>query len=83
MIQELFPHLHKRGGDGAPGPGSTCAEWGWRVGGQRCQTRQRLGLFPSQTPSRHRPLYLQSLAAAAVDVKKEKLLDKKKFKKKK
>lgn len=40
------------------------------------------GLPPVPTPSRHCPLH-PSLAAAGVDEKEEKLLDKKKFEKKK
>lgn len=51
--------------------------------GQRYPSWQRPGLFLYQTPSRHCPLSIQSWAAVGVDEKEEKLLDKKKFEKKK
>ena len=51
--------------------------------GQRYPSWQRPGLFLSQTPSRHCLLSIQSWVAAGVDEKEEKLLDKKKFEKKK
>lgn len=78
----LLPHLHEQRIAGSS-VGTTCARQGsreWEAGDAK--DGETLASPPSQTPSRLCPLRMESLAAVGVD-EKEKLLDKKKFEKKK
>lgn len=85
ILQLLFPHLQSGGGGRSSSWPREHMCWVGVVGG-RTEMPKLVKAWPlpiSDTLKALSSLYIQSLAAAGVDEKEEKLLDKKKFKKKK